>query len=232
MTVVYKISHFVCLGITSKTSQHFRSLSIIEEMVLWFMLHKDGTITAIHSTSSPTNVTGKETAERSGSSVATYETKEDMHARGISVDNTTTIGQHDTTSNIMEQTTEDQQALVLDAATGSVIEVVYSGSAGQVTEDETPVSTIDVRQASELAQMSQESIYHQTSQGRHSTVKTITSLENTQTVDHADASEFRTAQVVSSVDSESMTLLEQDIAQTLIQINPLSWLHQEQREES
>ena len=122
--------------------------------------------------------------------------------------------QLDTSHNVIGQVVDGQQVVLLDATTKHVVDV-YSGNTDRVTGSDSPISTIDVGQASELTDLLPTSIYNHISQGKP---VTTTSLDG-KTIQNSGAIGG------GSVESESMTSLEQDIAQTLIQINPLSRFH-------
>ena len=117
-------------------------------------------------------------------------------------------------NNVIGQVVDGQQVVFLDATTEHVVDV-YSGNTDRVTGNNSSISTIDVGQASELTDLLPASIHNQISQGKPvaATSSDGKTIQNSGAIDSG------------SVESESMTSLEQDIAQTLIQINPLSRFH-------
>ena len=165
----------------------------------------DGTL--IYISTMPGVSAQADTTAGDSSPIGPYHTKETVETFGItSVD---TAFQQDTTG----QGVEGQQVVLLNATTQNVD--AYSGNTDKMTGGESSVSIIDFRQASELTDLLPISIHNQNSQ-KFMPVKTIKNSGGTK--DDSEKHE-------QCGESESMAFLEQDIAQTLIQINPLSRFH-------
>lgn len=124
----------------------------------------------------------------------------------------------DVLQTVVEQAVGDQQVVLLDATTGSVINVY---SADQSSAIQTEGLNIAEQPPSQVTEFLPNTLQSQSSQGKYIASKASNAKER-QVRETAELTKVNEAKAEHSMNSNSITSLEKDIAQTLIEINPMS----------